>query len=200
MVGMDTRTALLNCAEDALRTRGFDGFSYADLAVEVGIRKASIHYHFPTKADLALALIERYSENFFAALDAITVANTVGGDRLKAYVEVCRRALDGGNKLCLCVAFCTGRDGLSVAVLAKLDMFHATVTTWLAGMFAQAKGDGSIASVINPQSEAHACLALMEGAQLIARAAKDIGRFDAAVACLLGRAATVEGAVQGDTQ
>jgi TetR/AcrR family transcriptional regulator, transcriptional repressor for nem operon len=184
---MDTKTALLNCAEDAVRARGFDGFSYADLAIGVGIRKASIHHHFPTKADLALALIERYSANFYAALDAITVASDKGSDRLKAYVAACRDALDGGSKLCLCVAFCTGRDGLSAMVLAKLDTFHVTVTAWLAEVFALGKGDGTIASVVDPQIEADACLAQVEGGQLIARAAKDVARFDAAVAGLLLR-------------
>jgi TetR/AcrR family transcriptional regulator, transcriptional repressor for nem operon len=187
MVGMDTKTALLNCAENAVRARGFDGFSYADLAVAVGIRKASIHHHFPTKADLALALIERYSTNFFATLDQITIAHPTGGARLKAYVSACRDALDEGNRLCLCVAFCTGRDGLSAAVLEKLDTFHVTVTTWLADTFATGQRDASLAAVIDPQTEAYACLAQMEGAQLIARAAKDVRRFDAAVAGLRGR-------------
>jgi TetR/AcrR family transcriptional regulator, transcriptional repressor for nem operon len=187
MVGMDTRTALLNCAEDTVRARGFDGFSYGDLSVVVGIRKASIHYHFPTKADLALALIERYSTNFFAALASIVIANETGGNQLKAYVAACRQALDGGTKICLCVAFCPGRDGLSAAVLAKLDIFHVTVAVWLADVFAQGKNDGSVRSVVNPQNEAHACLAQMQGAQLIARAANDVARFDAAVADLVLR-------------
>jgi TetR/AcrR family transcriptional repressor of nem operon len=187
MVGMSTKDALLNCAEDALRARGYDGFSYADLAAGVGIRKASIHHHFPTKADLALALIDRYTANFFTALDHIAAVNTTGGGRLKAYVSACRDALDGGNKLCLCVAFCVGRDGLAPLVLAKLDAFHVTVTLWLSDAFAAGKIDGSITSVGDADAEANACLAQMEGAQLIARAAKDMARFDAAVSGLLGR-------------
>lgn len=187
MVGMDRKTALLNCAEDAVRVRGFDGFSYADLAISVGIRKASIHHHFPTKADLALALIERYSINFFAVLDQIAIAHRVGGERLKAYVAACRDAADNGNKLCLCIAMCTRRDGLRVDVLEKLDAFHLTVTAWLTDAFATGKRDKSIAAVVDPEAEANACLAQMEGAQLIARAAKDVGRFDAAVVKLLGR-------------
>ena len=56
----DTKTALLNSAERAARSKGFDGFSYADLAKEVGIRKASIHYHFPTKDALTISLMVRY--------------------------------------------------------------------------------------------------------------------------------------------
>lgn len=187
MVDMDTKTALLDCAEDAVRARGFNGFSYADLAASVGIRKASIHYHFPTKADLALALVERYSANFFAALDGIAATNATGGARLSAYVATVRQALGGGTKLCLCVAFCVGRDGLSAAVLEELDAFHATVAAWLQEAFALGKADGSISAVIAPEIEAPACLAQMEGAQLIARAAGDTGRFDSAAAGLLAR-------------
>lgn len=187
MVGMDTKTALLDSAEHAIRARGYDGFSYADLAVDVGIRKASIHHHFPAKADLALALIGRYSDSFFAKLDQIIERHPTGGARLAAYVLACRDATDGGKKLCLCVAFCIGRDGLSPDVLAKLDMFHLTVAAWLSDVFAAGKADNSIADVVDHDQEAHACLAQMEGAQLLARAALDRERFDAAVAKLLSR-------------
>lgn len=187
MVGMDTKTALLTSAEAAARAHGYDGFSYADLAAAVGIRKASIHYHFPTKADLALALIERYSDNLFATLDQIAETNHTGGARLAACVAAYRDAAGGGKRLCLCVALCTGRDGLSRSVLAKLDAFHATIASWLGNAFAMGKADNSIAFVMDCEVEAHACLAQMQGAQLIARAAEDIRRFDAAVAGLLQR-------------
>ncbi len=187
MTGMDTKTALLDCAEDLVRTRGFDGFSYADLAISVGIRKASIHHHFPAKADLGLALIERYSANFFARLDEITANFATSGLQLKAYVAVCRAAIADGNRLCLSVALCSGRESLSPAILNRIDQFHLVVTAWLASLFAQALIDGSLSSVGDCRDEAHACLAQMEGAQLMARAAGDATRFDMAVAGLLGR-------------
>lgn len=187
MQAADTRTRLLDCAESAVRSRGFDGFSYADMAVAVGIRKASIHYYFPTKADLALALIERYSDRFFAKLDAIAAREASAGARLKNYVSACRDALDGGTKLCLCVAFATGCDGLSAPVLARLDRFHLTVAAWLECTFALGQADGTIAAVRAPKQEADACLATMEGAQLIARAARAVGRFDAAAEVILSR-------------
>ncbi len=189
MVGVDTKNALLDCAEEALRSHGYDGFSYADLASEVGIRKASIHHHFPKKADLALALINRYAANFFQALDDIVVESRTGSEQLKAYVALYRNALDDGNKLCLCVAFCVGRDGLSAPVLEQLDAFHVTVVRWLSGAFAAGKSDGTIAQAAEADAEAYACLAQMEGAQLMARAAKDMARFNSAVSGLLCRLA-----------
>lgn len=184
---MDTRTALLDAAEHAARAQGFDGFSYADLAVAVGIRKASIHYHFPTKADLALALIERYAVGFFEALDQIVTDHPSGGARLRSYIALCRAALSGGEELCLCIVFSAGRDSLSAEVLTKVDAFHVTVGLWLAETFALGRQDQTIASVGDYHQEAQACLAQMGGAQLIARAAKDVSRFDAAVAGLLLR-------------
>jgi len=63
----DIKTALLDSAERAARRRGFDGFSYADLAKDMGIRKASIHHHFPTKAALSVALMKRYYINLKTA-------------------------------------------------------------------------------------------------------------------------------------
>lgn len=177
---MDTRTALLNSAERAARQRGYDGFSFADLARVVGIRKASIHHHFPKKADLACELIERYAESFMQALAEIDGAATTAVDRLKAYHQLYRDALEGGSQLCLCVAFSAGRDSLPEPVLARLDQFHQESIAWLTAAFEQAGRQSS-------EAEARATLALMEGAQLLARAAGDITQFDRATAAFLSR-------------
>src|SRR5476649_763793 len=64
-------TAILDVAEQLAQTRGYNGFSYADIAAELDVTKASLHYHFPSKAELGRALIERYRGHFGTALDAI---------------------------------------------------------------------------------------------------------------------------------
>ena len=61
-MALGTREALIRTAEQLMRTRGYSAFSYADLSESVGIRKASIHHHFPTKEDLGKALVEEYIE------------------------------------------------------------------------------------------------------------------------------------------
>ena len=184
---MDTRTALLDSAEHASRMRGYDGFSYADLSRDVGIRKASIHHHFPTKADLADALLQRYRQRFFESLEAIKARHSKGSSRLGDYLGAYREALSGGKMVCLCVAFSAGRDSLSDPVLAELNRFDEQSVIWLTEVFRLGKADRSILSVTDPRSEAVACLALVEGAQLLARAAKDVSWFDAAVATLAQR-------------
>jgi len=181
--------ALLDSAERAARKHGLNGFSYADLAADVGIRKASIHYHFPTKANLALNLIDRYTARFFDALDAADAELDTAADRLRAYMKLNRDAIDEGGQLCLCVSFCLGRESLDAAVLERLNAYHVRLVQWLTDVFAVGKSDETIAGVESPAAEANACLAQMEGAQLMARAALDVTPFDDAAASLRSRIA-----------
>src|SRR6195952_1496346 len=81
----DTRGDLLFEAEVLIRSRGYSGFSYADLADAVGIRKASIHHHFPTKADLAVALVAAYDERYDGALQQIIAHHQDAVARIDAY-------------------------------------------------------------------------------------------------------------------
>ena len=89
----------------------------------------------------------------------------------------------------LCVALSAGRDSLSEPVLAELNQFHADSAAWLEPVFEAGRSDGSVSGIADPASEAAATLALMEGAQLVARAAKDVTLFDQAVAAFLARLA-----------
>lgn len=183
----DTRTALLDAAETAARARGIDGFSYATLAETVGIRKASIHYHFPTKAALSSALMDRYTSEMMRACADIDGRYSTGGERLRALIEHYRQALNGGETLCLCVAFSGNRNSLSEDVGDKVDAFRTMVLTWIASAFVRGRDDGSIAGVADPMDEAHAALALCEGGQIAARAKGDLAPFDAALSLILMR-------------
>lgn len=185
---MDTKTALLDSAETFARSKGFDAFSYADLSEKVGIRKASIHHHFPTKADLGLMLISRYRKNFGVALGKIAAKDATAATKLSAYLTLYRKALKGGAQVCLCVAFSAGRDSFGDAVLSELKAFHSESVKWLTALFEEGRDDLSILGVNDPHAEASACLALVEGAQLMARAAKDLSKFDEAVSLLRDRA------------
>ncbi|MCR9196645.1 MAG: TetR/AcrR family transcriptional regulator [Hyphomonas sp.] len=179
---MDTRTALLDSAERAARQRGFDAFSYADLARDVGIRKASIHHHFPKKADLALDLLERYAAAFMDTLAQMEATDISAADKLSAYLDLYRDAVDGGTQVCLCVAFSAGRANLPDPVLQRLNQFHEDSVEWLTRVLTEAGRDGSMSGLNDPAAEAHATLALMEGAQLLSRAAGEITPFDTATA------------------
>lgn len=185
---MDTKTQLLDQAEVFARRRGFDGFSFADLADSAGIRKASVHYHFPAKADLSFGLIDRYRAVFLEKLRPITQAETKAGARLLRFVDLYRQASDGGRSLCLCVALSVTQTALPQDSTAILGAFHRDVTAWLEAVLRLAQADGSIRHVSDPRAEAQAVMAQVEGAQIMARAAQDAARFEAGIATLIGRA------------
>lgn len=190
MTATDTKAALLASAERVARRHGFNGFSYADLAADVGITKASIHHHFPSKAALSTALMQTYHANFLTICRTINRAHSRGADRLAALIAQYRDALEGGQSLCLCVAFSISAEHLSSETLREMARFRSMMIEWLSATFAQGKADGSIGNVASSDAEAAATLALLEGAQLSTRVTHDLGRFDTATQTLLGRLTT----------
>ncbi len=183
----DTKTHLLDSAERSARRRGIDGFSYADLAADVGIRKASIHHHFPSKATLAVALMQRYYADLETACAEIQREHATGAARLSALLDRYHGALEGGQSLCLCVSFSTSTQSLSADTIAEMKRFRAMMTAWIEGTFALGARDGTIKDVTEPALEATATLPLLEGAQLAARVEEDPQRFAAAIAILSNR-------------
>src|ERR1700676_2907376 len=95
----DTAQRILDVAERLAQTRGFNGFSYADIAAELGMTKASLHYHFAAKADLGCALIVGYGRRFEAALAEIASANLQV--TLCRYVQLYEDVLVR-DRMCLC--------------------------------------------------------------------------------------------------
>lgn len=188
MVGMKTtRDKLLNLGEEAIRTRGFAGFSYADLAREAGIRKASIHHHFPAKADLGLALVERYGINLEAALNDIRVGSPDAGGAMHGAIALYREALGDGTSACLCAALATDTALLDEATRQALKTTNDATRDWFASVFSAAQEDGSIAPIKDPRSEAAAALALLQGAQLLAKASGSVCAFENATAVLAAK-------------
>lgn len=187
---IDTKTALLDSAERAARTRGFDGFSYADLAQDVGIRKASIHHHFPTKATLSVELMRRYYTDLKAICADIDATVETGGERLLALIERYRSALDGGKSLCLCVSFSISRESLPPEVTQQISRFRSMMIDWLNVTFEVGQTDGTITGIADPRPEAAAALPLLEGAQLAARAEENPILFENALRLLTQRIVT----------
>nr|WP_254444436.1 MULTISPECIES: TetR/AcrR family transcriptional regulator [unclassified Ruegeria] len=177
----------MDVAELAVRSRGFDGFSYADLAQVVGIRKASIHYHFPTKADLTAALVERYHNALDQECHRIETQHKTGRDRLQAMIQLYRDALNDGTTLCLCVSLISSRESLSIGVIEKIKAFRAMMVARFAEVFRQCQQENSIRDVSDPVAEARAALALLEGAHLSARAENNVDAFDRALWILTSR-------------
>jgi len=182
---MGTQDLLLNEAERLVRTRGYDAMSFADLAKATDIRKASVHYHFPTKSDLAAKLIARYRAEVTAELGKITKTAKTTAARARSILQVYADALQQGEAVCLCVAMSAAKNSFDANTLEELAAFQDMVTCWLTDMFAS--NDGTIAYVQDPKDEAQALFALVEGAQLVARSHSDVSKFTHATALFAAR-------------
>lgn len=177
---MDTQTRLLDLAEAAMRRHGYGGFSYGDIAQAAGIRKASIHHHFPAKADLGLAVLDRYSDRHLTTLGDIRVTSRLGGQALIRAIEFYRDAMGTGDDLCLLAALASDVTALPPAMRDMLTRATAAATACFEEILLNGRKDMSISVAGDPAVEAISILALLHGAQLLARAGQDITLFDRA--------------------
>jgi TetR/AcrR family transcriptional repressor of nem operon len=166
----DTKTKLLDVAGALVQTRGYHGFSFHDLARNVDITTASIHYHFPTKGALGQALVKRYTLLFLNVLGKPDAAPPV--QCLTHYVGVFRESLLEG-RMCLCGMIGAEVDGVPAEVALEVRQFFAANLNWLTSAF-QAGGESPVAA----EAKARLFLSTLEGAMLIARASGDPGSFD----------------------
>ncbi|MDD7910172.1 TetR/AcrR family transcriptional regulator [Pseudovibrio exalbescens] len=166
---------IVEAAESRIRTAGFHGFSFRDVAGDVGIKSASVHHHFPTKDALGVAVARSYTDRFLRALGDPGDESRGPEALLAAYAGLFRRALMVEGKMCLCGVLAAESAGLSAPVqLAARDFFQRNLA-WLKGVHSR-QFPGAAEDAI--EAEALRTIALMEGAILTARALDDVGVFD----------------------
>ena len=180
----DTNTRILDIAERLVQSRGFNGFSYADVATELNITKASLHYHFPGKADLGRALIERYEGRFTEALDAIDQQEPDPLAKLEAYAKIYADVLSE-RRMCLCGMLAAGYDTLPTPMQQAVINFFDVNEAWLTGVLESGVAAGEVVLSGSTRDAAQAIVSGLEGAMLIARPYDDIKRFDTAASRLL---------------
>ncbi len=164
----DTRAELLIQAETLVRASGYAGFSYADLAAAVGIRKASIHHHFPTKSDLALALVAAYGERYDAALAEIVAGSERAPERIAAYGQLYLGGVEQGLG-CLCAVLAIEGEALPETVRAAVARFFEAHIAWLAAVLEEGQAAGTVRADRDPAVLARLVVATLEGALLLER-------------------------------
>jgi len=172
-----TRTALLDLAQDLAQTRGFNAFSYQDLAAGIGIRTASIHHHFPTKADLGREVMARYREQFRGYLEAIETHTPSGRPRLEEFAELFRNTLRKGNRLCLCGMLAAEFATLPASVRREVKRFYEETETWLARILDEGRAAKDFSYTGSSAPVARAYFATLEGAMIAARTFDDESRL-----------------------
>lgn len=179
-----TATRILDIAERLVQTRGFDGFSYADVASELKVTPASLHYHFRGKAELGEALIRRYRTTFAAALDAIDAVESPAPQKLESYVRLYADVLRRG-RMCLCGMLAAGYDTLPSSMRDEVLRFLDDNERWLVRVLEQGTAEGTLAFSGAAPIVAQSIISALEGALLVARPYGDVERFERAAEQLM---------------
>jgi TetR/AcrR family transcriptional regulator, transcriptional repressor for nem operon len=177
-------TAILDVAEQLAQTKGYNGFSYADIAAQLGVTKASLHYHFPSKAELGCALIERYRTVFGTALEAIDQRAAEPRKKLRLYVGLYDSVIRN-DRMCLCGMLAAEYATLPRPMQEGLRAFFEANELWLRGVLKDGARAGNFNFKESANDRARVLLGALEGAMLVARSYGDPGRFKSAAECLL---------------
>ena len=169
----ETAERLMDLGESHIRNAGYAGFSFRDLAAEIGIKSASVHHHFPTKATMAAAIARRYADRFFAAV--APRPNETPEDAIAAYRSTFKAALDRDGLMCLFGVLGAEVGGLSPEIANEILSFFGRCIEDLSRRIG------------GPDAEARAfqVIATLEGGMMLARAYQDTEAFDQAVAGLV---------------
>ena len=169
---MSTRSDLLSSAEILLRTKGYAAFSYADLAEDIGIKKASIHHHFPTKEGLAIAIVESYQFRFKKQLEQVNDENTEIVERLNAFAQMFAQSSENGL-LPLCGALAAELLALPVRLKEMTRGFFEIHLEWLQANVVLGQARGEIKAELNAMHVARLILNTLEGGSFVSWAMSD---------------------------
>lgn len=175
---VDTSGRILDVAERLVQTRGFNGFSYADIAGTLHVTKASLHYHFPAKADLGRRLIERYERNFLAALAKIDAEGVDAREKLRRYAAIYAGVLSD-NRMCLCGMLAAEFATLPKPMRDDMRHFFDENERWLTTVLQQGRREKVLKFSGTPIEAARALVGSLEGAMMIARSYGEVARFKA---------------------
>lgn len=178
-----TYDRLLNAAQELVQINGYNAFSYAHLAQTVGIKTASIHYHFPSKEFLGIAMVRRYRERFSEVLLAIESDNSGAVKRIEKYGEQFLATFNAGGKICLCGMLASDYETLPDNLRHEVREFFAVNQTWLTRIFEQGKAEGELRFSSEASELASTFLSSLEGSMLGARVFGDENRIRAAIEC-----------------
>lgn len=129
---LDNRSKILNAAQHMLQTRGFNAFSYRDLAAEVNIKSSSVHYHFPTKEDLAVALLEKYSKSIQIRLATINRGGTDPLIRIRHFLTWFEDIGSVDGRVCVAGMLASDFATLSAKLQQEVRQTYEMIERWFA--------------------------------------------------------------------
>jgi TetR/AcrR family transcriptional repressor of nem operon len=179
-----TSQQILDIAQRLVQTRGFNAFSYADIASELKVSKASLHYHFASKAELGVKLIERYEDGMERALNEIEAHGGGAAAKLRRYVDIYANVLADG-RMCLCGMLAAEFETLPKPMQTALDSFFALNERWFAAILEDGRAGGTLQFKGTASEAAEYIIGSLEGSMMMARSHGGMTRFAAASKRLL---------------
>lgn len=154
---------ILQIAENKIREGGYNNFSFREIATEIGIKSASVHYHFATKADLGAAVAENYTQRFMEQLGSVEDLLAVGINPINHYINIFQRALTDDKKMCLCGVLGAESDALPEKVVLQTRQFFRQNIEWLEDAYRRSYD----LDVEQAKQKAITALATLEGAMMV---------------------------------
>lgn len=183
----NTRTQILDVAQDLIQKTGVNAMSYADISKAIGIRKASIHYYFPTKEDLIADLLDRYNDYFFQLLEEIVESDKSAESKLNSYCSLFKATLSSGeqDKACLCGVLSAELKTLNSSIVNRITKFYRANEMYLERILQSGLDSGEFTFAGNHQAMAQLIFSLLEGDLLVARADGGVARLQKTIEQLM---------------
>ena len=170
----DTKDRIMAAARLTVQDRGYSGLSFRELAKDVGIKSASIHYYFASKGELGGALARRYTADFAEYLEGLVQSGLDAQTCLTRYTDVFGNTLRNDNRMCLAGIMAAEHKELPEEVRVEVVKFGTMNEAWIARVLALS-GKGTTQA---HERKARAIFAAVEGAQLVARSRSDVSVYD----------------------
>jgi TetR/AcrR family transcriptional regulator, transcriptional repressor for nem operon len=179
MEAADTRSRILDVAQELIQRLGANAMSYQHISEAVGIRKASIHHHFPTKDDLIEAILQRYAAYFGGLVEAILASNLPAAEKLRRYCRLFEETLREGDhdRACPCAMLGAELATLGSAAAGLIRRFYRENEKQLARLLEQGRAERTLSFAGSPRETAALIFALLEGGMLVVRVSGGAKQF-----------------------
>jgi AcrR family transcriptional regulator len=165
----DTREQIMDRARQLLMSRGFNGFSYADISSHLGVKNAAVHYHFPAKSDLALALINEYRQVLRKNTAEFMAYGGSALQQMEGLFRFTNTQCQLGRCICPFGAFSIDYNELPDDVRNQMELFMKETIKWLTQVLEVGREQKEFNFSGKPRSKALSILAALQGARQMAR-------------------------------
>ena len=166
----NSKRTILNLAEALLQDKGFNGFSYAHIASELGVKNAAIHYHFPTKEDLGCAVVKRYRDRFQLWINNSRVTNLSPEAKLDWFFSIYTDTRTDKGEVCLVGSMEAEYNSIPGALQSEVQALHKEMLKWLEATLSEGREAGVFQFNGEPANKAALILSSLQGALQMARA------------------------------